>query len=177
MNLILDSCTEVCHIIAKYEKREKYLPILQEATWDNCFIVKCLLKSHVARVILLTSWLYRAWVIQFNANLVEGKTASTNVTWLYFYLYNSIRIFCTLFLFYVLDGLLHSICFQMFCLFQTFDYFWKDLPTMFLIYCVYCISLHSCLLSFYQNAKLIIEKQSYHSKEASTSLELRKGLF
>ena len=31
-------------IIAKYEKRGKYLPILHEATCDNYFIVKCLFK-------------------------------------------------------------------------------------------------------------------------------------
>ena len=41
-------------IIAKYEKRGKYLPILHEATCDNYLIVKCLLKSNVAWVILLT---------------------------------------------------------------------------------------------------------------------------
>ena len=38
-------------------------------------------------------------------------------------------------------------------------------------------SLHACLLSFYQNITVIIGKQSYHLKVASTSLELRKGLF
>ena len=31
-------------ITAKYEKRGKYLPILEEATCDNYFIVKCLFK-------------------------------------------------------------------------------------------------------------------------------------
>ena len=44
-------------IIAKYEKRGKYLPILHEATCDNYFIVKCLLKSNKARVILLIKFL------------------------------------------------------------------------------------------------------------------------
>ena len=38
-------------IIAKYEKRGKCLPILYEATCDNYFFVKCLLKSNIARVI------------------------------------------------------------------------------------------------------------------------------
>ena len=33
-----------CEIAAKYEKREKYLPILHESTCDNYFIVKCLFK-------------------------------------------------------------------------------------------------------------------------------------
>ena len=31
-------------IIAKYEKRGKYLPILHKATCDNYFTVKCLFK-------------------------------------------------------------------------------------------------------------------------------------
>ena len=31
------------------------MPILHETTWDNYFIVKCLLKSNVLRVILLTN--------------------------------------------------------------------------------------------------------------------------
>ena len=33
-------------IIAKYEKRRKYLTILHEATCDNYFFVKCLFKSN-----------------------------------------------------------------------------------------------------------------------------------
>ena len=40
---------------AKYKKRGKYLQILHEATCDNNFIVKCFVKSNVARVILLTN--------------------------------------------------------------------------------------------------------------------------
>ena len=42
---------------------------------------------------------------------VQAKTTSTNLTWLYFYLHISIRIFCNLFICFVLDGLLQSICF------------------------------------------------------------------
>ena len=42
-------------IIATYQKREKYLPILLEAPCDEYFIVKCLRKSNIARVILPTS--------------------------------------------------------------------------------------------------------------------------
>ena len=34
--------------ISKYQKRGKYLPILQAATCGNYFIVKCLLKSNMA---------------------------------------------------------------------------------------------------------------------------------
>ena len=57
--------------MAKYEKRGKYLPTLHEATCDNYFIVKCLLKSNVARVILLAYY--------FNANLVDTKIESANL--------------------------------------------------------------------------------------------------
>ena len=46
---------------------------------------------------------------------VEAKTASINLTWFYFYLHSSIRLFCTLFNCFVLDGLLQSICYRMFC--------------------------------------------------------------
>ena len=42
-------------IIAKYEKRGKYLPIMQEATCDNYFTVKCFLKSNIATIYLLTN--------------------------------------------------------------------------------------------------------------------------
>ena len=40
---------------------------------------------------------------------VEEKPSSTNFTWLYFYLHVLIRIFCPLFIRYVLDGLLQWI--------------------------------------------------------------------
>ena len=46
---------------------------------------------------------------------VEAKTASTNFTWLNSYLHISIRIFCTLFICFVLDGPLQSICLRTFC--------------------------------------------------------------
>ena len=38
-------------IRAKYEKRGKYSPTLHEATCDNYFIVECLIKSNLSRVI------------------------------------------------------------------------------------------------------------------------------
>ena len=44
-------------IIAKYEERGKCLPILHEATRDNYFIFRCLLKSNVARVIVLINFI------------------------------------------------------------------------------------------------------------------------
>ena len=49
--------------ISRYEKRGKYLPRLHEATRDNYFIVKYLLKSNVARVIVLTYQLHQAFLI------------------------------------------------------------------------------------------------------------------
>ena len=48
-------------IIAKYEKGGKYLPILHEATCDNYFIVKWLLKSNIASVILYNACIELVW--------------------------------------------------------------------------------------------------------------------
>ena len=62
----------------------------------------------------LTYWLHHTCLIEFSANLVEAKTASTNLTWLYLCLHISRQILCTLLICYVLDGLLHQICFRMF---------------------------------------------------------------
>ena len=64
----------------------------------------CLLKSNVARVILLTKF-------------VEAKTTSTNLTLFYLHLHISIRIFCmySVNFCFVFHGLLQSNCFQMFC--------------------------------------------------------------
>ena len=45
--------------------------LLHEATYDNYCIVKCLWKSNAARVILLTYYLHRACLEEFNANLVQ----------------------------------------------------------------------------------------------------------
>ena len=44
---------QLTEITAKDEKQEKYLPTLHEVTCDNYFIVKCLSKQNVSRVILL----------------------------------------------------------------------------------------------------------------------------
>ena len=99
-------------VTAKYEKRGKYLPILQEATCDNYFIVKCLFKLNVSRVILLTSCNEFAYY----------SLIFTNFTQLYFlhllaalYFHISIRIFYNLFICLVFGSLLQSICFRMFC--------------------------------------------------------------
>ena len=69
-----------------------------EATYDNYFIVKCLLKSNIARALLVT---YCIELAQYNYKHVEAKTASTNITWLYSFLYILIQIFCTLFICFV----------------------------------------------------------------------------
>ena len=53
--LIFCNLFQASEIIAKYEKRGKYLLVLQEAMCDNYFIIKCFLKLNVARVILLTN--------------------------------------------------------------------------------------------------------------------------
>ena len=45
---------------------------------------------------------------------VEAKTASTRLTCLYFYLHISIRIFCTLFICFELDGLLNRFAYKRF---------------------------------------------------------------
>ena len=51
----LISCNLFSKKIAKYDKWEKYLPLLHKAACDNYFIVKCLLKSNVARALILTN--------------------------------------------------------------------------------------------------------------------------
>ena len=68
---------QASEIIAKYEKRGNLLPILNEATCDNYFIVKYLFKLNVARVTYLLIASLHNDLIQFNANLVEVKTAIT----------------------------------------------------------------------------------------------------
>ena len=55
-------------IIAKYEKGGKYMLILHEATCDSYFVVKWLLKSNVARTILLTNW---SELAQYNFTVTE----------------------------------------------------------------------------------------------------------
>ena len=92
-------------IIVKYEKRGKYLPILHEATCGNYFIVKCLLKSNVAWVILIASSL-----LNIIHKKVEAKIASMNNLVIFLFVYFNSSMF-TLF-----------ICFVLEVLFQKFDY-------------------------------------------------------
>ena len=99
-------------VTAKYEKRGKYLPILQEATCDNYFIVKCLFKSNVSRVILLTNCTEFAYYNLIFTNFTQLCFLHL-LTALYFHI--SIRILYNLFICLVFGSLLQSICFRMFC--------------------------------------------------------------
>ena len=67
-------------------KQGEYLPILHEAPCDNYFIVKCLLQSIVARVILFTLFTYLlhpACLTSFDANLVQTSRSEDCKFWLY----------------------------------------------------------------------------------------------
>ena len=65
-------------IVAKYEKRGKYLSIWHEATCDNYLIIKCLLKSNVSRVMLLTNCIELAlYNLTLTKTETRSKTAST----------------------------------------------------------------------------------------------------
>ena len=122
-------------MIAKYDERGKYLPILLEATYDNYFIVKCLLISSMTRafflVYLLTYYLLdRACGIRCNTNSVqtlETKNASNNLRQLYFQTFSncvllfSIHLYC-LRCFYN-RYVFNSFVFIRVFLPQTFDYF------------------------------------------------------
>ena len=82
-------------ILARYDKRGKYLAILHEAMCDNYFIVKCLLRSNMSRVLLLTKCIA---LVSYNLMLIwykkaEAKSSSTNFTRLYFVF----PIFCIFF--------------------------------------------------------------------------------
>ena len=73
-------------MIAKYEKRGKYLQILHEATCDNYYIVKCLLKSNVATgatlitaAILLIPILKLVIPLQTYIFNLDGETTLENV--------------------------------------------------------------------------------------------------
>ena len=60
-------------------------------------------------------WQELSYLLTILSYKVEAKTASTNLTWLYFYLHISIQIFSALFICFVVDGPLQSIYFRMFC--------------------------------------------------------------
>ena len=84
------------YLIAKSEKRGKYLPILHKAMCDNYFIVKCLSKSNVSRATLHTNCieitkynLMLTWYKKVEAKTAKAKIASTNFTLLYFVFPNS----------------------------------------------------------------------------------------
>ena len=62
---------------------------------DNYFIIKCLLKSNMARVFLFTHLLRRAYLIQCNTNLVKQVEANYSIA---LHCLTLIRILCTLFI-------------------------------------------------------------------------------
>ena len=52
---ILQLISGAFEIIMKYEKQGKYLALMHGVTCDNYFIVKYLMKSNVASIVLLTN--------------------------------------------------------------------------------------------------------------------------
>ena len=81
-------------------------------------MVKCLFKSNVSRVILLTNCVGRAYI---GTNRQKQKLHELNLPGYVLYFLTalnfhiSIQIFCNLIICLVLDGLLQLICFRMFC--------------------------------------------------------------
>ena len=75
--------TQNSKIIANNKKRGKYLAMLYEATSDNYFIIKCLLKSNIARVILLT---------QFNTNVLQTNRGKNCKNQPYIVIYQKLSI-------------------------------------------------------------------------------------
>ena len=64
---------------------------MHEGTCDNYFAVKCLLKSNIARVILLIYYIklaYYNFILTYYKQ-IDVKTATTNLTWLYFQTFDS----------------------------------------------------------------------------------------
>ena len=137
-------CTslQATEIIEKYEKRGNYFPILYEATCDNYFIGNCLLKSNIARAILLTYLLTAPSLLNIILTYYKQKGAKTArislATWLFFQLFDSVLFpyFSSNILYSV-----HLLCIQwpfvinLFSnnFFHAFDYFWKQVPTKLLI--------------------------------------------
>ena len=91
----------------KYEKQGKYLP-------------NCKRQCAITTLSLNTCW-NQMWKVE----------EITKLTWLCFYLHISIRIFWTVYLF--CTWLFFAINLFSNVLFQTFDYFWKYVPTKLLI--------------------------------------------
>ena len=96
------------------QKNSEYRHFLQcEATCDNYFI-KCISKlnscqnqmskSYLTYLLIASNLLKNLTLIQYEQ--AEAKTTSSNLNGLYLYLHISIQISCTLFICFVLDGLL-----------------------------------------------------------------------
>ena len=121
--------SHILQIIARYAKWGKYFP--HETTCHKYFILKYLLISLVEKLfyLLIASNLLIA---------LEAKTAANNFTWLLFKTLDSIvfpyfnsNILYSVHLFgsrwfFAIDSFWNV-------LFQTFGYFWKDVPAKLLI--------------------------------------------
>ena len=82
------------------------------ARGNNCFIVLIPIEIKYSKS-CLTYLLTASSLLNIIHKYV--KTASTNLTRVLFFLYILIWIFCTLFIYFVLDGHLQLTCFRMFC--------------------------------------------------------------
>ena len=125
---------------------------MYETTCDNYFIGKCLLKSNIARVILLTYLLTAPSLLNIILTYYKqngAKTARISLaTWLFFQIFDSI-----LFPYFNSNILysVHLLCIQwpfvmnLFSnnFFHAFDYFWKQVTTKLLISLCWHI-LHLC---------------------------------
>ena len=90
---------------AKYKKGVKYVPILHEATYDNYFTFKCLLKSNIARVILSSL---------LNITLQELTLLYSNIPQLSISIFQ-FKYFVHCFICFVFNCLLQLIYFRTFC--------------------------------------------------------------
>ena len=90
---------------AKYKKGVKYMPILHEATCDNYFTFKCLLKSNIARVILSSL---------LNITLQELTLLYSNIPQLSISIFQ-FKYFVHCFICFVFNCLLQLIYFRTFC--------------------------------------------------------------
>ena len=117
---ILCYAPKACEIIAKYEKRGKYLSVLKETTCNNYFVVKCVLKSNMARVFLLTYLLHRGYVIQCKSNIARSNRSQLNLSFYFskhltaLYFHTLIRIFYTLFRCFVFNIFCNRFVFECF---------------------------------------------------------------
>ena len=103
--------------------------------------------------------------------MVEAKTTSTNLTWLYSYLHilHSVHLFCTR-LSFTIDLFSNA-------LFQTFGYIWKHVPTKLLIslYWFHCVprSIDICTVAI----KNIRNRWAVSTNQIADILHLNNNLW